>query len=454
MPKAATLPRSPRGWKYGPCLTTQVAAMLSITEKNGGLRYRARLSMIGVALVVASCGNANDRPSSQSVVIPATSSASPSSTASPSSSAPLPQVPDTGTVTVARASPSPVGTSASSVAPMVAAFDIGTGATRWTIPMSDKLRGISDLAVDESHVFAQSGFCDNNVVAALDPTTGATTWRTAPELQIIEGNVTGRSHVLAESGILLMEELAPEPQATVALDTNTGQAKWTNEGQILAESPTVVVLLTQPPGTVTVLDRVTGNELWSTQTSVGVTVGADADTVYLRTDDHVTAADAATGTVRWTAPAAPMNDPAQLLAGDGVVVTESKDGGVVALKTADGSEAWTEPNTTGAERLSLSDAWLADGNLYLSEGQLSVLDLTTGKRRWQVPTDLGQISVLGANGGRVLASGSGGQLHLLDAATGTELWDDAAAAGAEAVPGTYELGQDAVYVGVKCGGND
>jgi hypothetical protein len=50
--------------------------------------------------------------------------------------------------------------------------------TRWTMPRSDDLRGVSNVLVGAGLVIVQSGFCDNNVATALDPATGAVLWRT------------------------------------------------------------------------------------------------------------------------------------------------------------------------------------------------------------------------------------------------------------------------------------
>ena len=52
------------------------------------------------------------------------------------------------------------------------------------MPQSDELRGVSEVIADDGLVFVRSGYCDNNVLAALDPTSGAVVWRTAPNLPI------------------------------------------------------------------------------------------------------------------------------------------------------------------------------------------------------------------------------------------------------------------------------
>ncbi len=155
------------------------------------------------------------------------------------------------------------------------------------------------------------------------------------------------------------------------------------------------------------------------------------------------------GNQQWSTSVGP-GDPAALLRGLDVLLTQS-NGGVVALDAADGRQRWSVPNNTAAEQLSLNDARVSDGNLYLPLGpSVTAFDLATGNSRWQAP---GTFLIAAAGNGRVLLSGVGG-MHLMDAATGTDLWNNTAPANPQlrAGPATYALDSDSVYLGWNCGG--
>lgn len=352
----------------------------------------------------------------------------------------------------------------------VAAFNLENGTTRWTMPQSDELRGVSEVIADDGLVFVRSGYCDNSVAAALDPTSGAVVWRTAPDLPIDEVNRVGGVPALVANGIIMMSTL----QRWVGLDTATGQPRWTAPvGQLVAESPSAVVVSSPEAGLVRVLDRVTGAELWSLRTNPPlqtppsgppsaadlppfVSAAADEDRVYIRVQNEVTAYEAPNGNQQWSATVGPFGEsgesPGFLKHGGDVLLTES-DGGVVALDAANGSQRWSVPNNTDAEQLGLTDARIADGNLYLPIGlSITAFDLATGTPRWQLPIEqLGML--LAAGGGRVLLT-VGGRPQMVDAAAGKELSNYTAPPipQGNVGPAIYEIDGDNLYLGWSCGG--
>jgi outer membrane protein assembly factor BamB len=431
-------------------------------------RYASAMTILAMCVVV-SCANGGDSsarstPSSAlgtALTVTVTSEAAPSVGSSTSGSV---TSEPSGSVTSEPAA-GPRAPSLSSD-PAVAAINLENATTRWTMQRSDDLFGVSEVIADDGLVFVRSGYCQNSVAAALEPTSGAVVWRTGPDLPIDEGARVAGVPGLVANGIIIMST----SQRVVGLDTATGQPRWTSQdvGRLVAESQSVVVVWSPVAGLVLVLDRVTGAERWSLRTNQPlqtpppgpanaadlppfVSAAADEERVYIRFESEVMAYQALDGNQQWATPVGPW-DPAVLLRVLDVLLTES-DGGVVALDAADGSQRWSVPNNTDAEQLALTDARMADGNLYLSLGlSVTAFDLATGTQRWQSPPEpLGLL--LAAGGGRVLLA-VGGRLHLLDAAAGTELSNNTASAVPQGNvgPAIYEIDRDNLYLGWSCGG--
>ncbi len=449
--KAAPSLRSHRSWKFGLGLTTLVA----LSSCGHGASES----------VTPPSSRSTPTSSQRSTVAIGAPSATQVDTLAPSTQAPgRGVVPDTGGASV-------VSGEADVTNSVAMAIDLATGRVRWSIAASDDLRGVAEAAADNEHVYLRSGFCDNNVATALDSTTGAIVWRSPPDLPIVEASVDVADPLLAASETVVMQAVGTSGQfGIVGLDTATGIPRWRSDGgRVIAESENVVVVWSPVEGQVRVLDRLAGTERWSRRTGPPLQVpntgpptskdlpqpvagAADTDLVFLRIGDEVSASEISTGSTHWTVSVPHMQDPAQLHAGPGVVLTES-EGGILALDANDGSKRWFMPKTTDVDYLSLSGAQIVGGNLFFAESSLSVVDMNTGDPGWKIPSGIGPAFLVAAGNGRVLIGDQGGHIHLFDAATGDDQWKSLTDDGIPAPAGsTYVLGPDALYIARVCGG--
>ena len=85
---------------------------------------------------------------------------------------------------------------------------------------------------------------------------------------------------------------------------------------------------------------------------------------------------------------------------------------------------WSVPNDGGGEQLSLNDGGVADGNLYLpGPPTVAVINLADCMPRWHMPPEFdSDYGIVAAGGGHLLVQDRNLRLHLMDAATGAELW--------------------------------
>ena len=144
------------------------------------------------------------------------------------------------------------------------------------------------------------------------------------------------------------------------------------------------------------------------------------------------ALEAATGEERWGLPLPGAVFPDEWLiplAAGGVVYVAALDGHAYALDAATGQQRWR----VEVGNVSFQQPALADGVLvFLHEEGLLALDAATGHERWRGgPRGGWSVTV---DGGRVYASGRGasgseGVLHVLDAASGGEVWSFTGATG-------------------------
>ncbi|MEV6069306.1 serine/threonine-protein kinase [Nocardia sp. NPDC052001] len=136
-------------------------------------------------------------------------------------------------------------------------------------------------------------------------------------------------------------------------------------------------------------------------------------------DGSVYALDGASGAVRWKGVMRQQlsHGPVQL---DGKVYATNVMRGLFAFDAATGAELWEKPDISGAVAAA---GGLVFGSLSVRGNGIVAFDSTTGEQRWVALTDAStsSLSIFAAEGAVVTVTG-GGELCLLDAATGAVRW--------------------------------
>ena len=196
---------------------------------------------------------------------------------------------------------------------------------------------------------------------------------------------------------------------------------------------------------VSAFDTASGRALWSVDTqaegdrstNVGGGISVDGDTLYVATGRaDLLAIDVATGATRWRAklPNAARSAPT---IGDGRLYLSTLDAQVLALSMTDGSKLWTH-QATGADTslLGLPAPAFADATVVagFGSGDLVALRAATGSIAWldslaaaQGRTSISEFSAISGmpviKDGRVIATGLGRQLVVIDMRSGRRLWE-------------------------------
>jgi outer membrane protein assembly factor BamB len=162
----------------------------------------------------------------------------------------------------------------------------------------------------------------------------------------------------------------------------------------------------------------------------GVTI--EGDTAYIGTNDgSVTAFELSTGDARWTANAGGFLDAPLAVSGGlvlvGVTGDEQTAYTLVALRTADGSEAWRYTPDTSAQIAGVPA--IGDGMAFvgLVDQTLRAISLVDGAERWVARLNA-RVGLQGAPAiadDGVVAVDLLGQVYRLDWVTGERVWDHA-----------------------------
>ncbi len=277
---------------------------------------------------------------------------------------------------------------------------------RWSTSLGSAL-GLGNPAVADGLVvvtLADRGGGDHGGVVALDLATGVERWRyrtrsPVPTMPAIGGGLVVFGHATGE---------------VEALELATGKPRWSYA--LGAGLPS------------------RASSLWSSPTI------ADG-LVHVAVQGRLAALDLATGRPRWTQ--APMVDLPWL--GSQAAITIADGAALVALNRDLGISSWDA--ATGAPRwANISNATLAINAapvvvgrvayVVSVRGDLSALDLDTGKRRWSVPLTPGgfdwgySITATPAYAdGRLFVATQWYRLLAIDAATGAVRWQTSARGG-------------------------
>ena len=220
----------------------------------------------------------------------------------------------------------------------------------------------------------------------------------------------------------------PREKPLYALDATDGSERWTADlGDVAAGQPTVAgdTVYFGCDETMYALDPADGSTRWSVEIAgfVGGSPVVDDDTVYFAGDETVYGLDTADGTERWTTAVDGSRLRVSAQAGD-TLYARGWDG-IYALDGADGTERWRVDFPTSL--IFPGGLAVADDTVYASVRGGPLYEIDSDGNAWpyfQVENGMATSPVVadrtvyvGSNVGD-----SGGRLHALDTAEGTERW--------------------------------
>jgi outer membrane protein assembly factor BamB len=282
-------------------------------------------------------------------------------------------------------------------------------------------------------------------VFALDAATGQQKWH----YDLYVTDQVHRPLSIANGVVLLENDTAASGGKSVSnvlgLDLHTGKLLWqtrlspeedtlffyqpsANNGVAYFESET------GPGGRqLTAADPATGQVKWQapfTGTALAGDPAFDGDRMFVPFDhpDSVVTApvltdlaalDAATGARQWTAELGSLAMDI-LAAGDGRVFVTTKDGTCWAFDGATGKVDWKfqfNNDKPAPPRLAGDTLYLGDG-----QGQFYALDAASGQQKWTAQLGVNVIRRATLGGGRLYVGSGDGNLNALDPASGQVLW--------------------------------
>jgi outer membrane protein assembly factor BamB len=290
----------------------------------------------------------------------------------------------------------------------VVAIDLATGAVKWRTPTTNQVRG--GVAVAGATVTAAQV---DGTVLGLDAATGAIKWRNE-----LGAGVTFEAAVIdAPPAVDNGDVLVGNQRRLAAIAGDSGQLAWSIDpvpggantqslSAIAVGDGIAVGVFHRTMGGVGAWDRLTGGELWRIEGEVTTAVNvapviADGVVYLVNGSDEVLAVDAMTGNKRWQVKLdaqgfewgyATVGAPA---IAHGVLVVPTLYNALVALDAATGVELWRHAaspsplRTThyrGGGEAGFEASPVITGDLVWAadtSGQLSALDLHTGKALWQ-----------------------------------------------------------------------
>ncbi len=283
--------------------------------------------------------------------------------------------------------------------PTYGSFDLVSGDLHWSTCSPEEAYRFMIGASDDVILAIESGGAASAQTVALDAASGAELWRhsTVRGLGTPPGPVVGQ-------GITVVETDAEGTPFVMGVDATTGSERWRLDPgvSVVGLSDAVVVLApsptlglpdpTAPPRGLRGVDRSTGEEVWTNNVTfrddsgVGVARGAGSEAdglIVVPTGSTVTAVDASTGDVRWTAPQ--LDHPAL---SDGVVLGMEGSSGpnsqILSVDATSGETLWSAPGRESYGGLLAVGDGVGVVIESMTAAQLIAYDLSSGAERWRV----------------------------------------------------------------------
>ncbi|MEU2130097.1 PQQ-binding-like beta-propeller repeat protein [Streptomyces sp. NPDC018352] len=280
--------------------------------------------------------------------------------------------------------------------------DMVTGKETWS------RRGVTTpgakLILGGGTLYLASAEYDGDVVG-LDPATGKETWRSRLGKRYEQPRPIAADdrHVYVIAGILEKDFTTPN-NVIAAIDTTTGRIAWreqrdsgTEEFGITAAAVDGRLVYTDYRENVTVRDTATGRQVWTKKISRSNNrrFALHKDLVIVADGRRLRAFELAGGKERWslrTEEFSSFNDPHVL---DGVLYAADSARGLWAVDPATGKQIWHNEDL----RESATQAWQfakVKGTLYGAtefdkDGGVHAFDVATGKLRWTYNDKTGDI---------------------------------------------------------------
>jgi outer membrane protein assembly factor BamB len=283
--------------------------------------------------------------------------------------------------------------------------------------------------------------CDDGTLYALDANTGEVRWTFQGE-PFWEIAVAGDlAYVLAGPGTLY------------AVDIATGQELWRYDAKELATSPAVadgLVVAGTPNGQLVGIDAATGEERWRYQVTTGGGVRPPAlldGVAYVGSETgDFTAIDSESGELIWTVDTG-ENATGTATVADGIAyigtAADDRTGSLAAYVAATGQLLWRRDDPMHTPSISAGAGYSgsADGTVY-------AFDTATGDERWRI--QVGGVARPLAVAGDILYIPSDGDrtVYAVDTATGAELWHVAVDGG---INGSISVTDGRVFVATMSG---
>jgi outer membrane protein assembly factor BamB len=295
---------------------------------------------------------------------------------------------------------------------VVHAWDLGTGAERWSVDMQAPVAAPIVLAGPDLGLLVVADEA-GTVTAIVED--GIPAWETT-----VTGGVSG-SPALVDDGLLVATQLG----RAYLLDPASGEERWRVElgaGVTRSIASTdYLAYLGLNGGDLVALSVANGSEVWRHEAGAAGAISSPAigdGMVYFATglesdnpaDHGLRAVDAATGEMRWTytSPSgARLYSPA---VADGVAYVVGFDEHLVALDATTGEQMWSIDLGSVVEALPS----VVDGVVYTAsnDGSALAIDAETGEILWEVPIT-GVPWGPAVTGGYMLTGSSAGILYAI-----------------------------------------